>query len=86
MNKNQEKNEKQKILHWDTRNNNAMLVVVGEASTGKSSILRLSELRKEYLASLPKSLNEQIVIDRPCSTRKIAKEINKKSQDITKNI
>ncbi|MFY9224542.1 MAG: hypothetical protein WAQ98_17845 [Blastocatellia bacterium] len=72
-----EKSKKKEILHWDTRNNNAMLVVVGKASTGKSSILRLSELRKEYLSSLPKPLNEQVIVDRPCSARKIGKEINK---------
>lgn len=77
MNKNKGQFKKQAILHWDTRNNNAMLVVVGEASTGKSSILRLSELRKEYLASLPKPLNEQIVIDKACSAKKFLDKTNK---------
>ena len=69
MSTNKEQVEKQEIFHWNTRNNNGMSVVVGKASTGKSSILRLSELRKEYLANLQKPLSEQVVIDRACSAK-----------------
>lgn len=77
MSKNKGQRKKQEILHWNTKNNNGMSVVVGKASTGKSSILRLSELRKEYLTNLQKSLSEQVVIDRACSAKKLLDKITK---------
>ncbi|MFY9225032.1 MAG: hypothetical protein WAQ98_20325 [Blastocatellia bacterium] len=73
MSKDKIQPEKQKIFYWNTSNNTGMSTIAGEVSTGKSSVLKLSKLRKEFLAGLEKPLNEQVVIDRPCSARKSLK-------------
>lgn len=73
MSKDKIQPNKQEIFHWNIRNNDAMTTIAGEVSTGKSSVLKLSKLRKEFLTGLEKPLNEQVVIDRPCSARKSLK-------------